>query len=103
MTLRDAIEQTQNEYDEEALSFKRIPQLNIAATLLLNAELDEIEATDVIETILQGQRFVPAEIHTFVAARLMIALRLGMRIQRKLDHPEKTTTLFDSPCAEVQK
>ncbi len=103
MTLKDAIMTVQEEYDREIKQWRIRPDIGQAASALLYAELDQIEATDIIETILQGRTFLPLEVQDFVETAVRMALRFGMRLQRKIDHPDKPTTVFDSPCAESVK
>lgn len=103
MTLKEAIKQVQNEYDSEVRSVGKHPETEAAARALLTAEMEQVLESDVVNTILQGRRIFPPDAHELVVARLIMALRLGMRVQRKLDAPEKTTTLFDSPCVEKVK
>lgn len=101
MRLRDAIILVGNEYDAEARRLKKDPILQSKAEKILDHEYAEIEASKAVEDIMQGRIVMPAEVQEWIEHSLVMALRLGMRVQRKLDHPDIKTSIFDQENAAV--
>jgi hypothetical protein len=95
MRLRDAIILASNEYDAECGHFDRDADLNAKAKAVLSHDYDEIEATTMIDDVLQGQTFMPSDVDRYVRQSIMFAFRLGMRVQRKLACPDVETSIFD--------
>lgn len=92
MTLREAIDKTKNEYDQEVRSF-RGTQLERRAANILTSELDQIAESSLIHDITQGRKIFPDENRAMIETWIILAFRFGMRVQRKLDHPNETTRM----------
>lgn len=98
MTLRDAIIHVDREYGIEVRKIKSEPQYGDHCRQIIEAEFEQIGATRIVETLLSGRTFFPPEVAKYVEQTVLMALRFGMRVQRKLDHPDRPTSILDSPC-----
>jgi hypothetical protein len=92
MTLLDAIEATGDEYDAEATAHEHDPLRN----RIRRHEIEAVRASGLISDITSGAAIYPAETQELVRAWISTAFRFGMRVQRKLDHPDKPTSVIDT-------
>ena len=97
MTILEALAAVNDEYNEECArtyTDKGFKLLMDERVHLENAEIDQ-ELPEVVAQVAAGMGETPGTrlpAYVYLAARL--AFRLGMRVQRKLYHPELTTTSF---------
>jgi hypothetical protein len=89
VTLKDAIRLVRDETTQEALGFT--PATLQAAYEHVTAINDEIAKAGLVDALLHGILDMAHDPRALFA----LAVRMGMRIQRKLDHPERVTSEFD--------
>jgi hypothetical protein len=96
MTLKEAILAVNQEWSEEASP--RLTDLDHLATVGVEtrAQDAEIVASGVAPVLLALARQMKTPAEEFVS----ICIRFGMRVQRKLDHPERVTTVYQWTGAE---
>ncbi len=95
MTLHEAIEQSQNEYDAEVGSFEVDRSADRIAKSILEYEYGVLDKLDLFGEITRHAPIAPAESRLKIYRWVTLAFRLGMRVERKLQHPDKPTSIFD--------
>jgi hypothetical protein len=95
MTLKDAILAVMDEYDNEVRGLDSNTDTAVKARDIYLAEIAAIDSSTVIEAITEGRSIQPPKPQRLVRQWLIRSIRLGMRIQRKLDRPDEPTTMFD--------
>jgi hypothetical protein len=88
MTLAEAITIAMQEYDAEVAAFT--PEYEARATRKLMDEMGSITQCSEILAALVGDGKDALQ-------TAILSIRFGMRVQRKLDNPHQTTTIFDKP------
>jgi hypothetical protein len=96
MTLREAIRAVEAESRAEHAVFAMDEQLDQRATAFVQRVYSEIIESRCIHNILR-MAGLKGIIETATVLGCMSAFLLGMRVQRKLDHPERLTTIGDVP------
>lgn len=98
MTITEAIEAVSDEYDDEARRARKDLPFALLASKCMGNEYDEIDQKlpGYVAQIVGGMSDLPSGTalpdYVYVAARM--CFRLGMRTQRKLDHPDQVTSIF---------
>lgn len=105
MTITEAMRAVSNEYDAETELARASESFGKMMAKVVYKEYDEIdpELTQYVAEIAQAMgvkagTYLPP--YVYQAARM--AFRMGMRTQRKIDHPEKASSAFwrtDGPVA----
>lgn len=93
MTLKGAIITVQEEYDREIKTPRKEKLAQFERTL--KHEYNSIAQADLIFTITEGRTILPLENFRMVSQWIIMAFRLGMRVQRKLDRPQSPTSILD--------
>lgn len=95
MTISEAMRAVDAEYSEEALKARESPEYNrmmaeaVAREYLeIDKELPRYVAEIALAMGVKPGRYLPP--YAYQIARM--CFRLGMRVQRKLDHPDQPTT-----------
>lgn len=97
MNIAEAMRAVNDEYNQESIEAQASPALHRAMTACVGKEYAEIDVElpgyvaeiAAVMGVAQGT-FLPD--YVYQTARM--AFRMGMRTQRKLDHPEEATTLL---------
>lgn len=97
MRLRDAMILVSRECELELRELKR-EAFKAQANAILEAEDQEIVASRVLTRIITSCLSVIGK-DEGIDAIVFVAFRYGMRVQRKLDNPDRPTSILDSPCA----
>ena len=97
MTISEAMRKTSDEYDAEVDMARKLEPFGQAMKETLGAEDDEIdkELPSYVAEIAQSMgvkvgTFLPP--YVYQIARM--CFRMGMRVQRKIDRPDRETTAF---------
>jgi hypothetical protein len=98
VTLKEAILAVDREYGEEVRGFVLDKPAEARAALQTQAEQQAVEDSGIDGRILSAAASAETPIHML----LSICIRFGMRVQRKLDHPERVTTVCHG-TAEAEK
>lgn len=107
MTIGEAMCAVNDEYSEECERAKREHPFNLLLQHAIGAEYVEIDQQlpsyvgEIMGALLKlpipGRVVIPPEVYQL--ARM--CFRMGMRVQRKLDHPEERSSLFWRSDQEV--
>lgn len=91
MTLKGAANAVHQEYNAEVSRFREDAELDDQATETIVRDFDELMGSDPV-------RILAAMDFESQADLVVLCIRLGMRIQRKLDNPELITRTHSGPA-----
>ena len=97
MNITEAIQAVSDEYDVEALRTREDAGFRLMMTQCMYKEYDEIdqELPDYVAQIAAAMGAPHGtELPQYVYQAARMSFRLGMRVQRKIDHPEQPTSIF---------
>jgi hypothetical protein len=97
MTISEAMEAAGWEYDRECAQARADQTFNMLMGRLIGGEYEEIdrELPGYVADIARAHGVIPGTVlpdYVYQMARMVF--RMGMRTQRKLDHPDEPTTMF---------
>ena len=95
MTISEAMRAVDAEYSEESRKARKSPEFNRMMTEAIGREYAEIdkELPDYVTEIALASGVKPGTfLPPYVYQMARMCFRFGMRVQRKLDHPDRPTT-----------
>lgn len=96
MTIGEAFRAVTAEYNAECASARRDKTFNefMGATLITESQEIDEELPGLVGEILTVLEMPPGILDPRIYTMTRMIFRAGMRVQRKLDRPDETTTLF---------
>ena len=97
MTIAEAMRAVDEEYNQECQCARADPSFNAIMAECIGQEYDELdrELPDYVAAIAGAHGAPPGTVLPGWAYQMArMCFRMGMRVQRKLDHPERPTSLF---------
>jgi hypothetical protein len=98
MTICEAMEAVNNEYNDECLEARRSPAQNALMAQVMGRELVQIDQflPEYVAEIATAMKAAPpgTALPDYVYQTARMCFRLGMRVQRKINHPEEASTIF---------
>jgi hypothetical protein len=96
MTIAEALRAVNDEYNDECLRTRNNAAFNELVASAIGGEYEEIdqELPSYVGEILAALDMPPGIVDPRYYQMARMCFRMGMRVQRKLDQPNKKTTMF---------